>query len=184
MPIRARFVIGELALATVVTLVVLPAFSLAEEPRYKAVQVARYVLETPTFAHYSSYRDKIKKRTLTYDSRYRHPFDPAGPAQVDCTKVGRVGVMYYVVRSPGIRSGRVKTRIIWEHSNVELDDRRLHYYHSPYFQQGIKAVLVSYGVRLWDELRADGILSVRVLIDKEVVLENSFSLVGCPIVGK
>ena len=181
MPIKAHFGSGRVVIATVITLAILPALLLAEEPRYKLVQVVRYVLETAQFAQYASYRYKIETDRLTYDIKYRDPFDPPGPAQVDCANVGRVGVTFYVTRPSGISRENVSTRTLWSHSNVKLDDSRLRNYRTHYFLKGHKAVLASQGVRLWDELRADGILSVRVLIDGKEVLENSFNLVGCPI---
>ena len=76
--------------------------------------------------------DEVYRGTLTYDNQFRPPHDPVGPAVVDCSETGRVGV----VRGTSLA--------------------------------------------LPEGLRVDGTISVRIVVDKGTLLENSFSLSGCP----
>ena len=163
-----------------ITLVVIPVTSLAKEPKYQAVQLVRYVLETPELPLSSSYRDKIRRRVLTYDDEYRHPDVPDGPAQVDCANTRRIGVSYYLIRTNRMVAKHVKSHIIWTHSNVESDNSSMDSDHAHYYIRGQNSVLESHGLELTEELRVDGVLTVRVSVGKYEILENSFNLIGCP----
>ncbi len=91
---------------------------------------------------------------------------------------------YYVKRTPSSVPKNVKTHIIWTHSNVESDNTSMDFYHSPYFRKFQKAYLCSHGLELTEELKVDGVLTLRVLVDKYEIIENSFNLVGCPIAAQ
>ena len=182
MPIKANLVIRRAMTAAMITLVVIPVTSLAKEPKYQALQLVRYVLETPELPHSSLYFDKIRKRVLIYDDEYRHPDKPHGPAQVACANTRRIGMTYYLIRARRIMPKHVKTHVIWAHSNVESDNSSMDYYHAHYFIRRQNAVLESHGLELTEELRVDGVLTVRVSVGKYEILENSFHLIGCPIV--
>ena len=175
--------IRTIMLVTIVLLGMVPVASIATAPRYEGIQLVRYVLETDHFTYKSIYWSRVKNGTLTYDNKYRDPFDPLGPTPIDCTNTRRIGVTFIVNRLIKTKIEHVTTRFVWTHSNVESNesDTKWTYTHSHSraFLIGHRNQYFSGGLNLTDELRVDGIISVRVTIGKHEILENSFSLSQC-----
>lgn len=122
----------------------------AHSKRYEGVQVVRYVIETPRLNKLTNYYQSIRRGSLKYDDRFRQPDFPLGSAIVDCQKTGRVGVTFFVKRSTAIVFGR-----------------------------GEHVMLRGGGLELTDNLKVDGLLTVRVSLDGQEIVQNSFSLQGC-----
>ena len=167
----------------VVLLGIVPISSTAGAPRYEAVQLVRYVLESDRIPHLSSYWAKVRNGSLYYDNEYRHPTDPPGPTPVDCTDTRRIGVTFIVTRRDTRNFETVWARIVWTHSNFKTNDASTMWTHtdtgSRVFHQRQDSEYYSYGLVLKDELRVDGIISVRVLVGGNIVLENAFYLSQC-----
>lgn len=177
MSIKAMVIMRRVTVAAMSLLIVIPVASLAA--KYEGVQIVRYVLKTSTHPKWYRYRDKIQRGVLKYDDEYRRPDYPLGPAQVNCANTRRIGVTFWVKRTGRIMPKDFEMHIVWAHSNVESDDTHLDYYHSHSFHRGQDVWLESIGLELTDELRVNGVLSIRISIGKYEILENSFKLIAC-----
>ncbi len=170
----------------------------ASDTRFEVTQMVRYVLETDEFEGYRAYQRKIVTGELTYEKRYRPPNDPAGPTSVDCTRARRLGVTFLLMRNSDNGNEIARLRARWRHSMVRgrvrgmqddkprkdtfgtgseiLDDDEVEIR----FWEGDDARVGSYGVVLTDKVRVDGIMSVVIKEGPDIILENSFELIGCP----
>ena len=168
-------------LAAIIALVATPFSSLAKDSRIQAFQLVRFVVETGSYSGwYSSYYRKVENGTLRFNDKYRHPHYPPGPAEVDCTKTRMIGLTYLLTRTHTFMPTHVKTRITWTHSNVNSQDDILDYYRERSFVTGQATRLVTHGFELTEEWKVDGVMNVRVLLDENELLQNSFKLIGCP----
>ena len=155
----------------------------ASAPRYEAILLVRYVLETDQIPYLTVYWAKVRSGSLVYDNEYRHPFHPPGPTPIDCTNTRRIGVTFVVNRFNARHLEHVSSRYVWTHSNVKSSDEGAMWTdthtHSRVFHMRQKNEYYSSGLTLKDELRVNGNITVRVIVGGKIVLENVFSLSNC-----
>ena len=172
--------IRAISFAAVFLFVIAPLGTMAKSPRFEATQLVRYVLETTHFPNYDEYRRKVFAGTLTYDDEYRHPHDPPGPTPVNCVSAAMIGVTLLLKRNSKSYGETVRVYMFWTHSNVEFDKRVREHNHIRHFKDGADGSLFNESLRLIDDLKVDGVISVRIKAGRHEVLNNSFALTDCP----
>ena len=179
MPVNTASLVRVIGIACLFLLVTLPSGSIAKTPRFEADQLVRFVLENRTQWH-NRYHRKVIMGTLTFDDKYRHPFEPPGPAPIDCARTSAIGVTFLVKRKTKSNPETIRTYNFWAHSNVELGDYNEKHEHVHHFRNGQNGIVVTEVLRLTDKMRVDGTITIRVEAGRHEVLQNSFSLSHCP----
>lgn len=151
--------------------------------RYEGIQLLRYALETDEPVFSAAYWHGLAKGTLYYDKRFRPPNDPPGPTPVDCINTRRVGVAFVVTRTAPTTTRIITARLRWSHSDVRSGSTGTNWTRTTVYPSGFhrrqRSHLYSSGLNIPDELRVDGIISVRVSVGSNELFQNSFQLIGC-----
>ncbi len=149
-------------------------------PPFEANQLVRYAVKTDFRIEYAAYYLKLSSGALTYDNQFRLPNDPAGPAVVDCSGIGRVGVSYLLKRKSNRSAQNLSIYAHWAHTAVNNGGIIQKQQHREHFAEGQDGSFRSASLALTEGLRVDGIISVRVFVGTDILLENSFRIIGCP----
>ena len=105
---------------------------------------------------------------------------PAGPAIVDCSGIGRVGVSYLLKRKSKRSPQNLSIYAYWAHTAVNNGETIQKQQHLEHFAKGQDGSFRSTSLALPEGLRIDGIISVRIVVDEDTLFENSFGLSDCP----
>jgi hypothetical protein len=164
-------------MAVLVSSLLLPADSTAKAPRFEAIQLVRYAINTEQIPDYGAYYRSIARRTFTYDSYYRQP---DLPAIVRCSTTKRVGVTYLLRRRTQHSVQNVTHYAYWSHSSLNGGEAILQQTHRDTFLDDQSSEIKSSGWALSPELRVNGVISVRIFLGDDTLLEDSFTLSDCP----
>lgn len=154
------------------------AFTAPEE--LQVAQLVRYVLDStqlPSGLHLNA----VVSGKADYDDEIRHPYDPPGPARVDCRATKLIGVRYRVKRPKKNKFKRESfdLNIAWSHSTATSSDKALQQADRLSFQKSSFRLFPLATLELFDEIRVDGVLTLEISIGQHVLLSNSFELTGC-----
>ena len=164
-----------------------PNTSAAEGPP-RVFAIGRYVLPTNTFSDLRNHVKSVEPGGIKYDSEFRHPHLPIGGLGVDCELTRRIGVTFAVDIPPKrflqsssfdrfvtSWSKETKVKYHWSHSTAE--DLVLWYYvlPSPYGSGNV----LSDGITLSKKYRIDGVWTVVVTYNDDVIYRTDFQLVNC-----
>lgn len=164
-------------MAVLVSSLLLPADSTAKDSRFEAIQLVRYAIDTDKIPDYEAYYRSIARRTFTYDNHYRQP---DLPAIVSCSTTGRVGVTYLLRRRTQHSVQNVTHYVYWSHSALNGGETILQQTHRDLFLDDQSSEIKSTGWALTPELRVNGVISVRIVLGKDTLIEDSFTLSDCP----
>lgn len=184
MPVSTTDAIRATGLGAILLLVFVSSASIAKAPRFEGTQLVRFVLETKRIPKYRDYRRSVVAGTLTYDDKYRQPHSPPGPAPIDCARTRLIGVTYLLKRNTKSYDEPVVEYVSWTHSTVKLGKRTEKHNHQTSFEDGQNGQILTESLTLTDEMRVNGIISVRIKAGRHKVLENSFSLSQCPPISQ
>lgn len=165
-----------------------PSLAAHPDENIEVIPIARYVSEESKLRGYSEFNASVAAGTAQYDSTFRHPFLPLGRLVVDCRKVGRVGVTLAVTfsefhnsrvgnRYPKSLSKDTTIEYIWFHSEHSKKGGR--YFSKFRVPANRRMKMISYGMTLREIDRVDGMLSIDILVNSELIYQTSFELVGC-----
>lgn len=164
-------------MAALVLVMAIPADSTAKDSRFEAIQLVRYAIDTEQIPDYEVYYRSIARRTFTYDNYYRQP---DLPAIVNCSKTGRIGVTYLLRRRTQHSVQNVTHYVYWSHSALNGGGTILQQTHRDLFLDDQSSEIKSTGWALTPELRVNGVISVRIVLGKDTLIQDSFTLSDCP----
>ncbi len=172
-------------IAILAAVLFLPVCIMADSPRYDGIQLVRYVLTTDELADPREYFKQVETGTLIYDSTYRHPTEPPGPAPVDCAATRRIGITFMVNRRVSRSYETLRVQYSWRHVTSDHGSGDESWSVSNQFPIVYGArrnnQVLSFGIVLTDARKVDGLVTVRVSVGKFQLLENAFRLIGCPV---
>ena len=164
----------------IVMLSLSPNVASDETSQYEVVQIGRYVLDSPEMPGFKYIYAMSRSNSVILDDE-NPPFDPPGPAPVDCDSTEMLSVRFLVRRHKKhqFRRDSIYVDFTWSHSEIELDrddsvnDGRVK------FGRGQTTIFLSPKFLLVDKYRTDGVLSLEASIGPDAAKRIEFELTGC-----